>query len=78
MALCSHGVAGIYWVGTVPDARRRGLAEIATRAAGNAGFERGMRVAALQASAMGYPVYLRMGYETVASTRWYLARPTRR
>jgi len=78
MALCSHGVAGIYWVGTVPDARRRGLAEIATRAAGNAGFDRGMRVAALQASAMGYPVYQRMGYETVASTRWYLARPTRR
>ena len=78
MSLCSHGVAGIYWVGTVPDARRRGLAEIATRAAGNAGFERGMRVAALQASAMGYPVYQRMGYETVASTRWYLARPTRR
>ncbi|HVN37085.1 MAG TPA: GNAT family N-acetyltransferase [Myxococcota bacterium] len=78
MALCSHGVAGIYWVGTVPDARRRGLAEIVTRAAGNAGFDRGMRVAALQASAMGYPVYQRMGYETVSHTRWYLARPTRR
>jgi hypothetical protein len=77
MALCSHGVAGIYWVGTVPDARRRGLAEIVTRAAGNAGFDRGMRVAALQASAMGYPVYLRMGYETVSHTRWYLARPAR-
>lgn len=74
MALCSHGVAGIYWVSTAPEARRRGLAEAVTRAVGNAGFDAGMRVAALQASAMGYPVYLRMGYQTVAHTRWYLAR----
>jgi hypothetical protein len=77
MALCSHGVAGIYWVSTVPDARRRGLAERVTLAVGNAGFELGMRVAALQASAMGFPVYQRMGYETVSTTRWFLARPRR-
>jgi hypothetical protein len=77
MTLNAYGVAGIYWVGTVPDARRRGLAEIVTRAAGNAGFDAGMRVAALQASVMGHPVYLRMGYETVAHTRWYLARSRR-
>jgi len=77
MVLCSHGVAGVYWVSTVPDARRRGLAEVVTRAVGNAGFDLGMRVAALQASVMGFPVYLRMGYATVAYTRWYLARPPR-
>ena len=75
MALLSHGVAGVYWVGTAPDVRRRGLAERVTRAVGNAGFDAGMRVAALQASVMGHPVYLRMGYETVSYTRWYLARP---
>ena len=75
MALCSHGVAGIYWVSTAPEARRRGLGEEVTRAVGNAGFDAGMRVAALQASAMGYPIYLRMGYQTVSHTRWYLARP---
>ena len=77
MALLSHGVAGVYWVGTVPDARGRGLAELVTRAVGNAGFDAGMRVAALQASQMGLPVYTRMGYETIAWTRWYLARPPR-
>jgi GNAT superfamily N-acetyltransferase len=77
MALCSHGVAGVYWVGTVPEARGRGLAERVTRAVGNAGFDAGMQVAALQASAMGHPVYRRMGYQTVSSTRWYLARPSR-
>lgn len=65
MTLVSHGVAGIYWVGTVPDARGRGLAERCTRAAGNIGFDLGGRMAALQASPMGEPVYARMGYETV-------------
>jgi len=62
MVIVTHGVAGIYWVGTVPEARGRGLAELCTRAAGNAGFDRGARIAALQASVMGEPVYRRMGY----------------
>jgi ribosomal protein S18 acetylase RimI-like enzyme len=62
MMILTHGVAGIYWVGTIPTARGRGLAEACTRAAGNAGFDLGARVAALQASEMGEPVYRRMGY----------------
>ncbi len=65
MTIVSHGVAGIYWVGTVPDARGRGLAELCTRAAGNAGFDLGARIAALQASVMGEPIYRRMGYVEV-------------
>lgn len=62
MTIVTHGVAGIYWVGTVPAARGRGLAELCTRAATNAGFDLGGRVASLQASVMGEPVYRRMGY----------------
>lgn len=65
MVLVTHGVAGVYWVGTVPEARGRGLAELCTRAAGNAGFDMGARIAALQASPMGEPVYRRMGYVEV-------------
>jgi len=65
MTIVTHGVAGIYWVGTTPEARGRGLAELVTRAAGNAGFDLGGRIASLQASVMGEPVYARMGYETV-------------
>ncbi len=65
MVIVTHGVAGIYWVGTTPDARGRGLAELCTRAAGNAGFDLGARIAALQASVMGEPVYRRMGYVEV-------------
>jgi hypothetical protein len=62
MTIVTHGVAGVYWVGTIAAARGRGLAELCTRAAGNAGFDRGARIAALQASPMGEPIYRRMGY----------------
>ncbi len=62
MTVVTHGVAGIYWVGTRSEARGRGLAELCTRAAGNAGFDLGGRIASLQASPMGDPVYRRMGY----------------
>jgi ribosomal protein S18 acetylase RimI-like enzyme len=65
MVVVTHGVAGIYWVGTTPAARGRGLAELCTRAATNHGFELGARVAALQASTMGEPIYARMGYVEV-------------
>lgn len=65
MMILTHGVAGIYWVGTTPAARGRGLAELCTRAAGNAGFALGARIAALQASVMGEPIYRRMGYVEV-------------
>ena len=65
MVVVTHGVAGIYWVGTTPEARGRGLAELCTRAATNRGFDLGARVAALQASVMGEPIYARMGYVEV-------------
>lgn len=72
----NHGVAGVYWVGTVPEARGRGLAETVTRAVTNAGFDLGARLAVLQASKMGEPVYRRMGYREVTRYRtWVRYRP---
>jgi hypothetical protein len=70
MCILTHAVAGIYWVGTVPAARGKGLAELCTRAAGNAGFDMGARIASLQASVMGEPVYLKMGYVEVTRYPW--------
>ncbi|MFN8545480.1 MAG: GNAT family N-acetyltransferase [Candidatus Binatia bacterium] len=65
MILLSHGVGGVYWVGTLPEGRGRGLAELVTRAATNAAFDLGARMVTLQASVMGEPIYRRMGYVEV-------------
>ena len=65
MCISTHGVAGIYWVGTTPEQRGKGLGEACTRAAVDAGFARGARIANLQASVMGEPIYRRMGFVEV-------------
>lgn len=73
MVILTHTIGGIYWVGTRPEGRGHGLAELCTRAAGNAGFDLGARAITLQASIMGEPIYRRMGYVEV--TRYpYLVR----
>lgn len=60
----THGVAGIGWVGTVPEQRGHGFAEAVTWAAVREGFRRGGAFANLQASPMGRPIYERMGFIT--------------
>ena len=64
MTMVSHGVAGIYWVGSLEQARGKGIGRAVTVAATNAGFDLGADVASLQASPMGKPIYEAMGYET--------------
>jgi len=73
MTIVSDGVAGIYWVGSLERARGKGLAKATTAAATNAGFGLGAEIASLQASPMGKPIYLDMGYETVYDYRLYMA-----
>lgn len=75
MVIVSHRVGGIYWVGTTPDARGRGLGPLATRAAVKLGFDRGALVATLQASPMGDPVYRRMGFTEFMRYPLYVQRP---
>ena len=65
----SHGVAGVGWVAVRPDAGRRGFATALTWAVVAEGFRRGARLASLQASEMGEPVYRRMGFEVVGHCR---------
>jgi GNAT superfamily N-acetyltransferase len=64
-------VAGIYFVATRADARRRGYGEALTWAAAEAGRAAGCTVASLQASAMGRPVYARMGFAHVIDYERY-------
>lgn len=73
MTVVSHGVAGIYWVGSTEEARGRGLGWSVTAAAVNAGFDMGAELASLQASPMGESLYRRMGFETIYDYRLYLS-----
>ena len=60
--ILSHGIAGVYCVGTLEAARGRGLADLVTRAVTNRAFDEGARANTLQASPMGEAIYARMGY----------------
>lgn len=72
MVILTHGIGGIYWVGTMPAARGKGLAELCTRIVGNAGFDMGARAIVLQASVMGEPIYRRMGYREITRYPYYV------
>jgi GNAT superfamily N-acetyltransferase len=64
--LITDGIAGIYGVATIPEFRRRGIAEAMTRHAIVRGAEAGCTIASLQPSPMGRALYERMGFREVA------------
>jgi len=63
LLMSAAGVAGLYNVGTLPDARRTGLGRLVSIAAMAAGRDAGYRIGVLQASELGRPVYQAMGFE---------------
>lgn len=65
------GVAGIYNVATVPEARGRGIGRAVTAAALAEAVARGQGTAVLGASDLGYPVYRRLGFREVSRLRSY-------
>lgn len=67
-------IAGVYFVGTRNDFRKRGLGEALTWHAVREGAEAGCTVATLQASDMGKPVYERMGFRVVAGYRTFVRK----
>ncbi|HVT41875.1 MAG TPA: GNAT family N-acetyltransferase [Acidimicrobiales bacterium] len=69
----SDGTASLQWVGTVSAARGSGLGALVTTLATNLAFSRGASSCSLQASPMGAPIYLALGYETV----WHYAEYVR-
>ena len=73
----SDGAGSVQWVGTVPGARTSGLGALVTVAVTNLAFDRGASSVSLQASPMGAPVYLRLGYETMYTHVEYVRMPKR-
>ncbi len=65
------GVAGIYAVATLPQARRKGIGQAMTVAPLLEARQMGYRVGILQASAMGYPIYQRIGFQDVCKFNLY-------
>ncbi len=72
MALLSHGIGGIYWVGTLKQARGMGLAEYCVSGVGNAAFSAGARKIILQASTFGEPIYAKIGYREFTRYPWFM------
>ena len=67
--------ASVGWVATLPSARRRGLASGVIKAALRKAKERGRTSTTLWASAMGAPVYERLGYRTLGHVHLWEKRP---
>lgn len=70
-AYLGAGVVGLYDVATMPQARGRGIGAAMTVAALVGARTEGFHAGILQATAMGRPVYERLGFETVCSFGQY-------
>lgn len=72
-AVYTAGVVGLYGIGTLPEARGRGLGRAITLHACLVARQRGYRVATLHATPLGLPVYRRLGFEPYGQMRFYFA-----
>jgi GNAT superfamily N-acetyltransferase len=68
----SRGVAGIYNVSCIPEARGRGIGTVITIAPLLEARQMGCRIGILQASSRGYGIYRRLGFQDYGNLSLYL------
>jgi ribosomal protein S18 acetylase RimI-like enzyme len=69
---CAAGVAGVYHVATVPEARGRGFGTAMTVTAIHAAQELGYRIGVLAASSAGLGVYRHLGFQVCCHADIYV------
>ncbi len=75
LLICKNKNAGIHEVSTLPEHRRKGIGAALVNRAFDIAVEKGCTYATLQASEMGYPLYLRLGMEEVGYLHnWIMPR----
>jgi GNAT superfamily N-acetyltransferase len=72
MVRFAEGVAGLYFVAVLPEARRRGIGAAITQKPLAVARDAGYQIGTLLASNMGFPVYLKMGYKEYCKVGSYL------
>lgn len=75
MVAAIGGVAGLYNIAVLPQARNKGLGAAITLELLRAGANAGCAEAILHASAMGFPVYRSLGFETVCELQSHIWMP---
>jgi ribosomal protein S18 acetylase RimI-like enzyme len=73
MLFLAEGVAGVFLVATVPEARGHGIGAAMTLAALSEGASRGYRIGVLQASPMGVSMYRSLGFREDFRMALYIA-----
>ncbi len=75
LLILAAGVAGIYCVSTIPEARRQGIGAALVRVPLQEARKRGYKIGVLQSSPMGFGVYRSLGFQEYCKIGQYIWSP---